>query len=145
MEELLNDGKLSEEDKRTQLLSRIGSWKEEIDIQFRETEYLENKPQPKSVKDSKQFFSSIDRHFECMENEDYRSRTDKYDNGRKLYLEVEVVGSEMTPWLHQWLYCVDENKENLIPFGLKLEKIWFNVPAMDIFRNKLIEFANTLE
>lgn len=99
----------------------------------------------KSIKDSKELFNNIDRHFECFdESEDYRNATHKLEKGRKLYLEVEVEESEMTHWLFKWLYSSDENEKSLIPFGCKLNTIHFGDMMEEQFKQKLIDLANSL-
>jgi len=109
-----------------------------------ENENVQNPQLNLAVVSSRTFFDDIDRHFECMKNEDYVKASHKFEKGRKLWLEVEVEESEMTTWLFKWLYGKDKDGNNNIPFGCKLETIHFKIPTGDEIKRKLIELAESI-
>lgn len=98
----------------------------------------------KSIKSSREFFGDIDEHVKLMDNELYAKHTNKFEVGTKLWIEVNVVESDMSSYLFKWLYSKSENGDAHIPFGCKLEKIHFSQPDVEEIKRKLIEFAESL-
>ena len=94
---------------------------------------------------TKDFFSDIYSHFQLLnENEEYRKSIQKFEKGKKLYLEVEVKDPEMSHWLFKWLVGSDGNDNSWIPFGCNLETIHFDYPKKEDLKRKLNEFVDSL-
>lgn len=108
------------------------------------TEKTESPQLPQCAVSSRTFFDDIERHFELINEPDYALATQKFDIGKKLYLEVEVQDSEMTMWLFKWLYGKGKDKKQHTPFGCKLETIHFSNPSNAELKQKLLELADTL-
>lgn len=99
---------------------------------------------PQCAVSSRTFFDDIERHFELMNVPGYELASQKFDIGKKLYLEVEVQDSEMTMWLFKWLYGKVKDKKQHTPFGCKLETIHFSNPSNAELKQKLLQLADTL-
>ena len=98
---------------------------------------------PQCAVSSRTFFDDIERHFELINNEDYARASQKFEKGKKLYLEIEVEDTEMTNWLFKWLYGNNEGK-NHTPFGCKLQTIHFSNPSNSELKQKLLQLADTV-
>lgn len=97
---------------------------------------------------SKTFFNDIERHMELVanpENKDYHDSLQTFAVGKKLFLEVEVVDSQMSYWLYKWLYSTNvTTKEPKSVFGCELKTIHFEQPGKDDLKRKLIEMIEQL-
>lgn len=100
----------------------------------------------KAITDSKTFFNDIDRHFEKMEDEDFKENIKQLtiSKGRKIWLEVDVEDDSLTHYLFRWLYSKDEHDKHLIPFGCRLQSIHFVAPATPEIKQKLTDLLNSL-
>lgn len=97
-----------------------------------------------AINSSRTFFDDIDKHFECMKNENYAKLIHKFEKGRKLWLEVEVEEADMTSWLIKWIHGKDKEGNAIIPFGCKLDTIYLKMPANDEIKRKLIELVESI-
>lgn len=65
-----------------------------------------------------------------------------FPKGKKLYLEVEVEDSSLTPWLFKWLYGKNEYGENYKIFGCTIKTIHFNTPGVQELKQRLLNFID---
>lgn len=71
----------------------------------------------------------------------------KFENGRKLSLDIIVEEEQLTQYLFKWLYSVDDDGYSLLPFGCKLQSINFfhaNSAEKNETKRKLIEMIESL-
>ena len=74
--------------------------------------------------DNIDFFNDLDRRLNHPDR-------DRFDEGRKLYLEVEVEDRALSCYLFKWLYARRDNKEDgyYKLFGCRLHGIYFAQPV----------------
>ena len=79
--------------------------------------------------DNIDFFNDFDRR---LNQPDY----DKFEKGRKLYLEVEVEDTALSCYLLKWLYARRGNKEDgyYKLFGCRLHGIYFTQPVDPVIK-----------
>lgn len=108
------------------------------------TEKTKSPQLPQCAVSSRTFFDDIERHFELINEPNYALATQKFDIGKKLYLEVEVQDSEMTMWLFKWLYGKGKDGKQQTPFGCKLQAIHSGNSSNSELKQKLLELVDTL-
>ena len=104
----------------------------------------QNPQLPQCAVSRRTFFHDIERHFELINEPNHALATQKFDIGKKLYLEVEVQDSEMTMWVFRWLYAKGKHEKQNTPLACKLETIQFSNPSNAELKQKLLQLADTL-
>jgi len=110
------------------------------------------KEYPKAIKDLEKLLSDLKRDHDLYEErkdnpdfDEWREARNRltFQEGKKLWLEVEVKDRESFEALYYMLYNKDENQVRVCPLGCQLEVIHFIAPGADELKQKMNTLINS--